>query len=106
MEHKFNDGPALLWMGATGLIAVALAVNAVRAAAGSSVFAWWHIGSLCVSALMAESTMSDALRARCLSILKSTKWRLRKSIHVQLRAARSLVAALFTYPSNRPQTEP
>ena len=110
MTHRKVSFIAFVWMAfavATGAMLVDSALQALR---GHGSFAWWHLPTLGVGVLFTSMNLSAADRAFVAALLRLLRMKAAASFlkirtRVRARAARGL-AALFTYPSNRPQTDP
>ena len=110
MTHRRFSCTAFAWMAFTVLTGAALADSAVQAIRGLGSFAWWHLPTLGVGVLFTSMNLSAADRAFVAALLRLLRMKAAASFlkirtRVRARAARGL-AALFTYPSNRPQTDP
>ena len=61
MEEKINKMQGSFWMGFTVILAATLAINGVMALMGKANFAWWHLGTLAISAMMSWESLSAIL---------------------------------------------
>lgn len=106
MENKINSLTAGLWIGFTVLLAVTLAVNGVQALLGHAKFAYWHLATLAIGVTFSLSFLTERQKVRCLAFIRLTRIRLRHILVQPSTGRLRSLAALFTQPSNRLQTEP
>lgn len=110
MKNKQEEMQGMGWLFISLLLALSLAVNAVRALSGLEKFAWWHLATLLILTEMTVVSLTERQRARIKAYFRLTRLKAAEAFsdrqRVIVRAVRGL-AALFTLrPYHRHQTEP